>query len=541
MKKLPRLSKKNNEIPQNKEETLSTEQLEMTLKMADYFDSYISGYKTQSHSPFGGYYTPSGVNYLMQSLNNNPTIPLKIEDIENALKNPKSSEQILRNYATYFEINNMFYKRLINYNTNLPSWNLTFDCPTATLEDMNSEKFKDDLKTIDNFMGRYNSKAQNSSILKQILRQGVYFGVLRDEGTIYSFQELPPDFCKIVGKSTIGSLFNIDFSYFNNPSVDINTYPKIFKTLYREIYKQAGQNYTPTKKTKKRHSSFNHEIDVSPIDNFFCFKLDDTITTLVPYYSALFPDIFIQPIMRNLEKDKAMIAANKLLVGILETYDKGKNSTVTNQLAMQPNDVGKFISVAREAVNKCIGLTMMPVKNTEIVDFNVEAQNRYISSSKMIASNSSSSSAPLLSEEKLNAFESELAATIDGNFVKSFYFQFENFLNYYVNKTTNYRFTFTYNDVNTSGDSEKRLELFKTLSSMGLVDINLYARVLNKNVFEATRGLQMSKIMNLTDNLTQLQSLNNQSAEAGRPSDNSSLNDNTLTSKEQTSNELAQV
>ena len=85
-------------------------------------------------------------------------------------------------------------------------------------------------------------------------------------------------------------------------------------------------------------------------------------------------------------------------------------------------------------------------------------------------------------------------------------------------------------------DRTQRLDRFKSLAGMGIVDMNLYARCTDQNIFEAKRALQMSKATGMEELLIPLMSLNNQTAEAGRPSNPDSTNENTVASIERGSN-----
>ena len=524
---------------------LSQQQVADTLM---YFEEFNNAFNSVGMSAYGNvlrnkYFTPDLINEALKSINMNPQKPSSANDINKALSSIGTSEKILRNYATYFELNNLFYKRLIKMNANLLAWNLTFDCINIEKEsEFKSKEFKADLKIVDDFCSRFDIKKDFRVIVNQILRQGVYYGVFRDEGDMYSWQELPPDFCKITGNSSVGRLFDFDFSYFINKSgTNIDMYPRVFKKKLNQIYEQLSDSYNPKGKIDTRHSSYCYWIDVSPRDNFFCFNLDDGLNTLVPYYSSLFPDLYIQPMMRELEKNKAMISAQKLLVNLLETYDNAKSGTVPNQYKITPKDIGQFMALVKQALGDTAKAIAIPAKDAKIVDFNVEANNRYTNYQRNIAANAVSSSASMLTENKLNAFESELALDIDANFVKTLYGQFEKFLNYYVNKkTSKYKFKFKLNDTNTKLDRTKRSEQFKELASMGLVDINLYARATDQNVFEAQRSLQFTKSIGMDKLLTQLQSLNNQTKETGRPQTKDKSNDNTMASDERGSNELAE-
>ena len=51
-----------------------------------------------------------------------------IEQLEQALANPKDSEDILRNYATYLENTNMYYKRLVRYFPDMAAFHMNYDC-----------------------------------------------------------------------------------------------------------------------------------------------------------------------------------------------------------------------------------------------------------------------------------------------------------------------------------------------------------------------------------------------------------------------------
>ena len=516
--------------------SLTTQEVEEVL---NYFDVFSQNYSRGIYGNLGAgfttwFNTPQLINAGMQNINMNPRVPTA-EQISKALTNPKTSEQILRDYAMYFELHSHLYKRILSYDSDLLAWNLTFDCYNATKEDFSTPEFQEDLKVIDDFCSRFNVK-DFRKIVYQIFREGVYFGVFRDEADIWSWQQLPSDYCIVTGDSNVGKLFDFDFSYFLNVSgTNIDMYPRVFKSLFNKVWKQVGETYKPQGKIDKRHSSYVYWINVKPKDNFFCFDMNNALTTLLPYYSSLFEDMDLQPIMRNLEKNKALISAQKLLVGIIDTYDNAKSGTVPNQMKITPDVMAKFLSLARQALDESIGLTALPVKDTKVVDFTVEAQNRYTNYQRNISANAISSSASILTENKLNTFESQLALTIDENFVKGLYSQFEKFLDFYINKRTQkYKFKFTFNDTNTNRDLKQRIDSFKQFAQMGIVDINLYARATNQNVFQAQRSLQFTKSLGLENELISLMSLNNQSPssqEAGRPVAQDSVNDNTEASR----------
>ena len=69
--------------------------------------------------------------------------------------------------------------------------------------------------------------------MRQLMRQGVYYCILRETEDKYTLQELPSKFCNITGRFSSGLLFDFDMNWFiGNYGVDINMYPKIFKKMW---------------------------------------------------------------------------------------------------------------------------------------------------------------------------------------------------------------------------------------------------------------------------------------------------------------------
>ena len=546
----------------NDKERLTEEQLNQVLNVLDVLEQHnfqASNYDVEKFtSAYGSMYynhlytTPYMVNEQMKNTTLQ-SIESTVEDIEKALKNPKSSEDILRNYSTNLEIQNMFYKRLIQYISTMPAWNFTY-YPVNEMKDSEykSKEYKADVAILEDFCSRLNFKEEFGMALRQIIRQGVYYCILRDEGNKYVLQELPPDFCIITGRHDYGLLFDFDFQWFlNNYGVDINMYPKVFKRMYRETFKHISQLYNPSKPVDNRNSTFVYWHQCSPDDGFWAWKIQPEVATLVPYFSGIFPQIAMEPEIRKLQESKYMIAASKLLVGIIGFTDNKSGST-SNNINLTPDVLGKFLGVARQGLSKEIGLVALPMDDVKAVEFDTDSQNILDDYNSSYANQSTSSSSALLDTGKLNVFQAKLAAAIDENFVTSLYPMFENFVEYFVNKRTKkYKFRFKFCDVNTPDNRALRLNNVKTFAGMGIVDWQDVARIFDENPFEFKRRLVMSKNSDMDKYLISLMSLNNQSKnnplgekKVGRPSIESqtgSLPDNpsSANSIARGSNELA--
>lgn len=504
----------------------------------EFQDSYKSTY-------YNSYFTPDTVNQVMKDVNMN-YVEVSIEGMEKALKNPKDSELILRNYAVSMENQNMYYKRLIRYFSDMASFNLNYDCINITKEtDFKSKAYKDDLKILDNFCSSFDFKEEFSTVIRQLLRQGVFYCILRNNGEKYTLQELPPDFCKVTGRHSYGLLFDFNMEWFvGHYGVDINMYPKVFKKMYRDVFNQMSKPYNPAMPVDRRKSTFVYWHQCSPTDGFWAWKITPEIATLIPYFAPMFPDMGFLPTVRRLQNDKYFIEASKLLVGILGFNKDAKSGQVSNQLNITPSVLGQFLGLARQGLNKQIGLVALPLDDIKSVDFDTSEKNIVTDYIKSMSQQGLSSSDVLMSDNKLNSHQSKLASAIDGNLVKSMYSMFANFVDYYVNmRTKKFKFHVSFHDIDVPDDRAERENKFKTNASMGIVDVQYAARMFDLNPFEFDRRLSMSKASGFENKLISLMSLNNQSASSlsgnrGRPSKPQSDNENTEASWERGSNDL---
>lgn len=540
-------------------ESLTPEQVNQVLNAFDFLE-FSNSYRNSYYETNWGYFTPDTVNQQLQNINMNP-VSATVVDIEKALQNPKTSEQILRNYAQNFENTNMYYKRVARYFPDMASFHMSFDCINIEKDsDYNSKAFKDDLKVLDDFTSKFNYKEEFQMVLRQLIRQGVYYGVLRTDESKYCLQELPPDYCKITGRHPFGLLFDFDMYWFiGNYGVDINMYPKIFKKMYRDVFNKTDTLYKPAGNVDKRKSTYVYWHQCSPADGFWCFKVSPELATILPYFSPMFPNLSFSTVARDLQQDKYFIEASKLLVGIIGFNKETKSGQVANQINITPDLLGKFLGVARKGLNKQIGLVALPMDSIETVDFTVDNNNieeDYLSNN---AAQSVASYQSLYSTEKLNSHQSKLASAIDMNFVNALYDMFADFVEYFVNsQTKKYKFRIKFSDMYIPDDQQRVLSLFKDYTALGFVDVQLAARAADMNPFEFTRHMKMSKAMGIdkltitlnqeatgttgatkgANNPSVSTTVNKTPGKRGRPSNPDSDNDSTAASWERGSNDL---
>lgn len=550
---------------------LTENEVQQVLNAWDFLEFSNSYKRTYGAST---YFTPDMVNQQMKNINMNP-MQATMEGLEKALNNPKDSEQILRGYAESAENQSIYYKRLLRYFPDMASFNLTFDPINIEKEsELNSKEFKEDLKVLDDFCSRFNFKEEFQMVFRQMLRQGIYYGILRQDGEKYTLQELPADYCQITGRFSHGLLFDFNMYWFlGNYGVDLNMYPKIFRKMLRSTFtkKNMIKGYNPAMEVDKRDSSFVYWHQCSPIDGFWAFKMSPEIATIIPYYSALFPELSLIPVIRGLQNDKYFIEASKLLVGIIGFNKEAKSGQVANQINITPDMLGKFLGVARQGLSKQIGLVALPVEDIKTAEFDTSDKNIETDYIKNISKQSVASSEAIFTDEKLNSHQSKLASAVDANVVKSVYPMFANFVEYFVNmKTSKYKFKIKFNDVDIPDDKTDRMSKFRDMANMGMVDVQLAARIFDMNPFEFSRSLSLTKTLGIDKKIMSLANMmnnntpikieesssssstitstrsnsnsNNESGlrlgRRGRPPKPDSDNDNTIASIDRGSNEL---
>ena len=331
--------------------------------------------------------------------------------------------------------------------------------------------------------------------------------------------------------------------FIGNYGVDINMYPKIFKKMYRDVFKGVTAKYNPSKPEEYRNSRYVYWHQTSPEDGFWCFKISPEIATRVPYFAPLFPNISTAAVVRGLQTDKYFIEASKLLVGLIGFNKDTKSGQVANQINMTPDMLGKFLGVARQGLNKQIGLVALPLEKIEAVQFDTSNTNIENDATQNIAQQGVASADVMLSNNKLNSHQSKLASAVDVSLLYSLYPMFENFVEFFVNKKTKkYKFRIKFHDVDLPDYKNERITRFKDFAQMGLVDIQQAARAVDMNAFELARSLNLTKTFNLKDKvMTLMDNISGGGGGAGnvgRPANPMSDNDNTTASWDRGSNEL---
>jgi hypothetical protein len=492
------------------DEKLTVDQVKELIDVTDVVLGFTKGYNSSMRT-----YTPEITNQILQNINLNPITPDRTK-IDSALADPKSNETNLIGYNQSFYLSSMIFKRNADYIANLPAFNLSIQC---TSPEYDNSDFKKDLEKIKDFLNSFDYRAEFSKVLFHMLQQEFYPCIFRNDlGDKFTLQDFPYLYTKITGTFSHGLLWDADMNYFLQPSVDIDQYPSFFKKKYGEIFNGQDRKYIPSSDINSRTGSFALWVQTSPEKKFgqtWGFKFRTELATIVPYFSPIMSDVAIIPLLRNLQLSQSMIAARKLITSSIPYLKDAKSGSTPNQLAVDADILGKYVGLVKKAIEEALAFVQLPTEDIRGVEFSNTDKESYDKFLKITSSLLGGGRA-IFATDKQTASETNFSINIDEMLMTNIYPQFENFLAFYINQLTKYKFKFKFSGTKTYLNKELRMkEAFDVSSSKGIVCANKIANALDMDIFELQRDMEMWRGLGFDKLLNSMLNVFNQSKNDG--------------------------
>lgn len=524
-------------MTQKIEEKLSAQDVLDVVQMAS--EIYSAGRALGLTTGSLTYTTPSLVNRNMNSLNNNPLIPTK-EGLKRALMNYKDNADVLKAFSEFAEVWDMLYARTINYYTNLLAFNLDYvPMNIKDYSEYSSQEYKDDRKRVAKFLDNFDYKAEFRNVLKNILRNEIYYTWLRDSnGSIsesgeidinddtskkaskYTLQMMPQKYCLTTGKWEYGLLYDFNMSYFLQGGTSLASYDPIFRKYYRDTFGEDinNPNYNQNASIDKRTGTFANWTQTSPTKGAWAFKLDMSNYNETPFLSPLIGEVLETREIKALEGDANIAAAHGILAGEIPLLDKQKSGQVPDAMAFNPKTFTKFMKLVKAGLSDAVQAVGMPVENIHYYQFENNIDGAVEKQLKVQSGSGASATRIIYSDDRASQDELKAQISNDYQFVKRVYAQFENFLNYYINKKTKkYKFSFHLDGCTQPIISEVERKAKLDLADKGiLLDITAYAGMVDMKPQDFERSLASGHYGGFSELLTQLISIHTASS-SGRP------------------------
>lgn len=473
----------------------------------------------------GGVYTPDILNQNLVNLNNDVETPT-YKKVLQALGNAPEYEDTLRSFSQYMEFFDVMYEKVANYKANILSFDLNPVCVNAKGSEFNSNDYKEDKARVNKFLFNFDYQHAFRDVVKNLLRSGIYYCWYREtpkkNGTQkYALQMLPQKYCKLTGYWESGLLFDVDLTFLLSGTVDIDLYADAFGKYFNELFDpESARKYIPSNQLNKRDGSWAFWVQTSPDDGAWCFKADTSTFTTVPPLANLMRNTILDAEIQKLQYDKDFAGAYGILVGQMMMK---KDSKEPNDFSIDPRLLGQLLNLVQSGLSKNIKIGAMPTENNKFYQFEDKNETMYADHNKDTAALGASATRVIYTTDKSSEAELIAQITTDAGEVRKLYYQFSNFLNFFVNrKTKKYKFHFDFDGLNYWFDQEQRRDKMLELADRGIIlNEGAWAQAFGfpPHVFE--QALDEGKHGGLTDKLGQLISIhtasNTTQSQGGRP------------------------
>lgn len=508
-------------------------------------------------------YDATTENSNLIDLNNNPKVP-SYESLRNAIINYKDNAELLQDFSEFMKAWDTLYAKIIDVKLSMLSFDVSWYVDRYMIKDteeLSSKDYQDDYRRVCKFMSKFKTKQEFREVAENMLIADTYFCWLRDSyGTFnddelelednykikrsqnFALQMMPQEYCKITGSSVYPKTFLWDFNvdYFENAWVNVNNYDPSLKQAYESIVgnKQLRNFVNNNSELNRVSKSFDGYVRTKVSSGAYCFKYDTSNFNAVPPFAKLMREAFTDDEMSKLQRSKDALSANALILGEMKTKKDDKIGNEKNSFIIDPKQVGTLLKIARNMVNNAnIKQIALPLEETRLYQFNDMNPKMVDNKLMTVAGQSLSSSSMIYSDTKMGQFELQNSLALDYHSIADrIYPQFENFLEYFVNKKTKkYKFKFRVDGSTLPFLRQDKLDNQIKLSNMGIqADVTKMASLMGYDANELDSMMMMAKYGGMQDNLILLMNSNTSTdgSQVGNPeksiqdkSDNGSISD----------------
>lgn len=458
-----------------------------------------------------GFYSPFLSNQLLTNLNNNPRLP-SAESVKKALNDYKNSGEELQGFVEFASSFDMIFKRTLYSYANSLSFDLQITCKNAYTEsDYQSDEYKKDRQTVDNFLTNFDYKKEFYNVLLNVLKRDTYFTWFRKTKTgnrgkmKFALQIMPQDYCMLTGYFEKGLLWSLNILYYMQPGVDLSGFdPSITKTYLRAL--ETVDSYVPSAPLNDRKGSYAMWADVSPLDGAWAWKFDTSNFANNPFLSPYVANVLRSDEIGELQYNKDLIAASGILAGEIKLFDSAKSGQKANQFAIDPKTLGTFMSLVKKGLQSIIKVVAVPLENIKFFQFEDKNPDSYTNELTTTAGIGTGISRVIYSSDKMSNAELEAALNEVYQTMKPMYAQFNNFLDFYVNQmTSKYKFRFEFTGSNYPFEREARFDKIMKMADKGLVlNSSAWASAVGMNPVTFDRMLAESKYTGWIDKYSQM-------------------------------------
>lgn len=307
--------------------------------------------------------------------------------IEDMLKNAQNNEQALRQVSAGLNFSSYPFYKLKTTIASIPTYRWYYIPQYIDRADARSDPYKRERRFIDKFCKRLDPTKHGRIITQQSLDEGKVFRYMRfdydkSSNNVYGvdLQELPSDFCKIVGRNS-DSYYSVAFNfvYFWQPGTSVDQFDPIFKDYFNMLMdstetipytrKNGGRVINMAKAAKAIGNNPNVSIEKIAGDYYFWVTLptDACFTFGIDFSNALQASMLMGLFLTGadlsqyeyLQKQLLQIPLYSILTGEIPYHDE-KQSKAEDDYRLSPTGLAYYQSLFYK---------MMDANDTSGVDF----------------------------------------------------------------------------------------------------------------------------------------------------------------------------
>lgn len=309
------------------------------------------------------------------------------EDVSRFMGNPMRYAKELQLMSSRLYDASPHYKRIVNYFAHMAKLDYIVEPYGLDFsKEINAEKFRKGFDRASGLLDTMNIKHEFKKALTTAWKLDAFYGYEHVAKDSYFIQKLPNEYCQIDGIEDGVFTFSFNFKYFDTYPLQLEMFPKEFKSMYRK-YKNGSQGQWQA---------------VDPSKSVV-IKINEEVTYDIPPFVGVFASIFDIEDYKALKKTKETLQNYKFLVQKIPLRDKSERN---NDFLIDLNNVAMFHNKTSATLPEEIGLITSPM-DVETVDFSkdkseknsvVEAERDFYSStgtSQMLFNGDSTSQANL--------------------------------------------------------------------------------------------------------------------------------------------------
>lgn len=452
-------------------------------------------------------------NTRLKRLRSNPVL-FPRNELEKILQDAQNNEMAIRQTSIALNYSSYPLYKIKTTIASIPTYKWAYMPQYLKKGDAKKDGFLKERRLVDKFCKRLNPTMHGRIIAQQSLDEGKIFRFMRyniDKAheTVYAvdLQELPSDFCKIVGRNS-DSYYTVafNFTYFWQAGTSVEQFDPIFKkyldklmSATEDIYIRKGspkrvinmqkasvlQQADPNISVEKINGNYFFWVNL-PTDQCFTFGVDFSSPLQAPMLMGLFLTGADLAQFEYLQKQLLQVPLYAVLTGEIPYHDE-KNSKATDDTRMSPTAVDYFRQIFYQMLdsNDTSGLDVYfaPVKNMQLQTLDTTPNATDIVTKSYQDFNTKAGITGIMSTtDKPMAALVASSQKIESQYAKLLYAQFEGMMNRTFERL-NLNYTWRFMMFGDIFSEEKMLAAAKEGMTLGiLADTYIYNGILGRTI-----------------------------------------------------------